>query len=271
MVASYDLQPGNRTGLARARTQTVQRSNTYNREKPAGNRQRLSINKCNKRRAAMKFGRQWKTFNTRRQQPLHQRLNNTQNHLLYNCHFNKPNHQQLHFRVSQFPSHLLHLFRKRTSAESSKDFLPATHSFCHPTNSIIFLILHQISHTHTHIQSHIGVHHYRCIAVALYLINIRQKGRLSAASLAAGSSMPNEDRSLQTSRIEVERGLPGGLTPGRPRSTWFQNVRSSPVIRMLHKQNSIGISQLIHSSDMSKHGVSKTRHSRGLSFLLTTS
>ena len=151
MVASYDLRPGNRTGLAWTRTQTVQsqtaRSSTYNREKPAGNRQRLSINKCNKSRAAMKFGRQWKTFNTRRQQPLHQRLNKTQNHLLYDCHFNKPNHHQLHSRVSQFPSRLLYLFRKRTSAESSRDFLPATHSFCHPTNSIIFLILHQISNT----------------------------------------------------------------------------------------------------------------------------
>jgi len=52
-----------------------------------------------------------------------------------------------------------------------------------------------------------SVHHYRC--VALCFVNIRQKGRFCAASLPSGSSMPNEDRSLQTLRIQVERGLPG--------------------------------------------------------------
>jgi len=55
-------------------------------------------------------------------------------------------------------------------------------------------------------QSNMSVHHYRC--VALCFVNICQKVRSWAASLA---SMPNVDRSLQTFRIQVERGVPGGL------------------------------------------------------------
>ena len=54
-----------------------------------------------------------------------------------------------------------------------------------------------------------SVHHCGC--VVLCFINIRQKGRFWAASLASGSSMPNEDRFLQTIWIQVERSLPGGL------------------------------------------------------------
>ena len=84
------------------------------------------------------------------------------------------------------------------------------------------------------LQSNMSVHHYRCIA--LCFVNIRQKGRFWAASLASGSYMPNEDRSLQTFQIQVQHGLPGCLH----------------IIRRLRKENSIGISQLIHSSDMSK-------------------
>jgi len=53
------------------------------------------------------------------------------------------------------------------------------------------------------------MHHYRCIA--LCFINIHQKGPFWAASQASDSSMPNEDRSLQTLQIQVESGLPGGL------------------------------------------------------------
>ena len=51
------------------------------------------------------------------------------------------------------------------------------------------------------------MHHYRCIA--LCFINIHQKGPFWAASQASDSSMPNEDRSLQTLQIQVESGLPG--------------------------------------------------------------
>ena len=58
-------------------------------------------------------------------------------------------------------------------------------------------------------QSNMSVHHYSC--VALCFVNIRQKGRFWDASLPSGSSMPNKDTSLQTLRIQVERGLPGGL------------------------------------------------------------
>jgi len=35
--------------------------------------------------------------------------------------------------------------------------------------------------------------------------------KVEATSLASGSSMQNEDRSLQKFRIQEERGLPGGL------------------------------------------------------------
>jgi len=59
-------------------------------------------------------------------------------------------------------------------------------------------------------QSNISVRHYRCAAL-IYFVNIRQKGRFWAASLTSGSSMPNEDRPLQTFQIQMERGLPGGL------------------------------------------------------------
>ena len=55
--------------------------------------------------------------------------------------------------------------------------------------------------------------------------------------------MTNEDRLLQTLQIQVERGLPGEAWP-----TWG----SCPVIRQLRKQSSIGVNQLIHSSDVSK-------------------
>jgi len=54
------------------------------------------------------------------------------------------------------------------------------------------------------IQSNISVRHYTCVALWLH-----QKGPFWAASLTSGSSMPNEDRSLQTFWIQVERGLPG--------------------------------------------------------------
>ena len=54
-----------------------------------------------------------------------------------------------------------------------------------------------------------SMHHYRCLA--LCFITICKKGRFWAASLASGSSTPNEDRSLQTFWIQVERGFPGGL------------------------------------------------------------
>jgi len=53
-----------------------------------------------------------------------------------------------------------------------------------------------------------SMRHYRCIA--LRFINIHQKGRFWAASLASDSSMANEDSSLQTFRIQVQRGRPGG-------------------------------------------------------------
>ena len=62
------------------------------------------------------------------------------------------------------------------------------------------------------IQSNMSVYavqHYRC--VVLCFVNIHQKGRFWAASLASGSSMPNEDTSLQTFQIQVERALPVGL------------------------------------------------------------
>jgi len=54
-----------------------------------------------------------------------------------------------------------------------------------------------------------SMHHYRCIA--LWFMNISQKGRFWAASLASGSSTPNEDKMLQTFWIRVQRGLTGGL------------------------------------------------------------
>jgi len=79
--------------------------------------------------------------------------------------------------------------------------------------------------------------HYKC--VALCFVNIRQKGRFWAASLASGSSMPNEDRSLQTFRIQVDSVASLGVFSSYPAG---------------RKQNSIGVSQLIHSSDMSKRG-----------------
>jgi len=59
------------------------------------------------------------------------------------------------------------------------------------------------------IQSNMSMHHYRC--VELCFVNMRQKGQFWAASLASGRSMPNEDRSLQTFRTQVECGLPEGL------------------------------------------------------------
>jgi len=54
-----------------------------------------------------------------------------------------------------------------------------------------------------------SMHHYRYWYVALCFVNIRQKGRFWAASLASGSSMPNKDRLLQTFSMQMERGLPG--------------------------------------------------------------
>jgi len=59
------------------------------------------------------------------------------------------------------------------------------------------------------IQSNMSVHHHRCLA--LCFVNICQKGRFRAASLAPGSSMPNEDRSLQTFQIKEEHVHPGDL------------------------------------------------------------
>jgi len=109
-------------------------------------------------------------------------------------------------------------------------------------------------------QSNMSVHHYR--RVALCFVNVHQKGRFWAASLASGSSMPNKDRSLQTFQIQVERGLPGGAWP-----PWG----SSPVIWQLHKQNSTGVSQLIHSSDMSKQRESTGLDNRGKWRLLSHS
>ena len=68
-----------------------------------------------------------------------------------------------------------------------------------------------ISALNSLIQFYMNVHHCRC--VALWFVNICQKGWFWAASLASGSSMPNEDWSLQTFRIQVEHGLPGRFSP----------------------------------------------------------
>ena len=66
-----------------------------------------------------------------------------------------------------------------------------------------------ISALNSLIQYYMNVHHCRC--VALCFVNICQKGHFWAPSLASGSSMPNEDWSLQTFQIQVEHGLPGGF------------------------------------------------------------
>jgi len=61
------------------------------------------------------------------------------------------------------------------------------------------------------VQSNTSMQHYRC--VVLCFVNIRQKGRFWAASLASGSSMPNEDRSMVVPNISNLSGAwpPWGL------------------------------------------------------------
>jgi len=59
------------------------------------------------------------------------------------------------------------------------------------------------------VQSSVSVHHYICFHT-LCIVNICQEDQFWAASLASGSSVPNDDRSFQTFWIQVERGLPGG-------------------------------------------------------------
>ena len=80
-----------------------------------------------------------------------------------------------------------------------------------------------------------SVHHCRCIA--LCSVNINQKGRFWASSLASGQVH------AKWGQIIANVSNRGAAWP-----PWG----SSPVVRRLHKQNSIGVSQLIHLSDMSK-------------------
>jgi len=77
----------------------------------------------------------------------------------------------------------------------------------HPQN-ITNIDTHVYQCHRVHVQSNISVQHYRC--VALCFTKIHQKShQFWAASLASGRSMSNEDRSLQTCRMQVEHSLPG--------------------------------------------------------------